>query len=131
MGVQQLKKIVLVMSILLAGTILSACVSIPLGDSGKLVISMEGINIEANDAEEVMAEGDIEVVDEAVVEGKDGLEACVTVFTHVRIGSIDLGKITLIGHFKATYGQVNVVMRTLQRYDGLAAVSKVCVPFRS
>ncbi len=62
MGVYQMKKLLLMLLIFWATILLAGCISIPLGDGEKLTIGFNGINIEADDAEENMRECQKDVI---------------------------------------------------------------------
>ena len=60
-----MKKVLMIISILLAGLLVTGCVSIPLGDAGTLEISKDGVNVAPGDEEELDANPDVkEIIEE-------------------------------------------------------------------
>ncbi|WP_438314662.1 hypothetical protein [Sporosarcina sp. FA9] len=74
-----MKKVLVFLSILIASSLLVGCISIPLGDGGKLELSKDGISMNPGEADgieevEVEAEPEDEIVEEDATEedSKDG-----------------------------------------------------------
>ena len=65
-----LKKISILLSILFLSILLAGCISIPLGDGGKLGVSKDGVNVDLGE-EEAEAEENIDEIAEEDVEGTE------------------------------------------------------------
>ena len=60
-----MKKIIVLLSVLFLSILLVGCISIPLGDGGKLEVSKDGVNVDLGEEEESIGD-EIEVVEEDV-----------------------------------------------------------------
>lgn len=68
-----MKKIGLLLSVLFLGILLAGCISIPLGDGGKLEVSKDGVSLDTGE-EEGADSGEEESIDENAEEGVEGTE---------------------------------------------------------
>ena len=68
-----MKKIGILLSVLFLGILLAGCISIPLGDGGKLEVSKDGVNLDTGE-EEGADSGEAENIDEDAEEGAVGTE---------------------------------------------------------
>ena len=69
-----MKKILMLLSVLFLGILLAGCISIPLGDGGKLEVSKDGVNIDTGEGDDVESEESSEDEKEKEIVKEDGVE---------------------------------------------------------